>query len=520
MKLVTSAQMQQIDRLAIDHYGIPGPQLMENAGRGIAEHLLTRHLPVATGATVAIFCGKGNNGGDGFVIARYLHRAGASVSVYFLGPPDGLSPDAQLNYNRAHEAGIKTLDIRSASDLPSDLDCQLIVDAIFGTGFSGAPRDLAADMISFINRQAGIPVISVDLPSGLNADNGQHDGKVVHATATCTLALPKYGLYLSPGRELAGEIAIIDIGIPDDVIAKSPAVAELITLETVTTLLPARKPDGHKGDFGKLFVLAGSIGLTGAAALTSLSALRSGCGLVKLGCPAGTLPILATKLTEVTTHPLPDVRRKGVLALRALGETRTLIDEHDAVVIGPGIGRHHETFELIRRLVSKLEKPSIIDADGINALADHLEILRQCPSTPVITPHPGEFARLTGKSVPSDIHERMALTVATASDLKVVLLLKGSPTIIASPDGRTYLNPTGNSGMATGGSGDVLSGMIGCFLTQGINPVDAAVCGAYLHGLAGDVAADDRSERSLIAGDLLDFLPEVFRNLESRKPHP
>ncbi len=513
MKLVTSELMRRIDRETIDNVGIPGPELMENAGRGIAYGILTDIVQTTESLKFAVFCGKGNNGGDGYVIARYLQEGGLEVIIYFIGPPDKLSPDAKLNYDRAIEAEIVMVEVKSSADLPENLDCDYIIDAIFGTGFEGEPKDLPAEIIGYINRQEQ-PVIAVDMPSGLNADNGQHEGAVVVADFTYTLALPKYGLYVSPGRELAGLVRVVPIGVPDEVVEKFEIRDELITDEYVMEALPYRKPDGHKGDFGTVFILAGSTGLTGAAILAAKSALRGGCGLAKVGCPRTLLPIIAGGVIEATTLPLPDVAKKGALALRGLGEIKLAVKEHDAAIIGPGIGRHHETLELIRRLVKSIEVPAIIDADGVNALAGHLEFLEGTESPLVITPHPGEFKRITGISVPEDIHERLKVAREFATHYKIVLVLKGSPTIVADEDGGCYLNQTGNNGMATGGSGDVLSGLIGSFLAQGLEPLDAALCAVYIHGFAGDLAATELTERAVIAGDLIDFLPDVFEFLE------
>jgi NAD(P)H-hydrate epimerase len=406
-------------------------------------------------------------------------------------------------------------EITDIDDLPDELECDLAVDAIFGTGFSGVPRDLAGELIEYINDLDGM-IASVDMPSGLNADNGACEGAVVVADCTYTLALPKFGLVLSPGREICGDIGVVPIGIPDEVIDKFGLKTDLATGALISELLPIRKPDGHKGDFGRVLTIAGSTGMTGAAALSSLASLRSGCGLSKLACPNSTQPVLATKLTEVMTAPMPDVRKKGVFALRSLGELRELIKEFDSVVLGPGIGRHHETLELMRRLVAKLDKPTIIDADGLNAFVGHTDILKDNQAPLVLTPHAGEFARLSGNVVPpeTEIEARIETALKFATDNNIVLVLKGSPTLVASPDGRCTLNPTGNHGMATGGSGDVLSGIIGTFLAQMDDAYAAAVAAVFVHGLAGDFAADEITPRALIAGDLIDNLSEVFEALE------
>jgi NAD(P)H-hydrate epimerase len=290
----------------------------------------------------------------------------------------------------------------------------------------------------------------------------------------------------------------------------------LITPESVIDLLPPRPPDAHKGIFGKLFILASSKGLTGAAAMAAMSANRTGCGLTKLGCPHSEQPVLAAKLTEIMTVPLPDVAKKGAIALRALGEVREMINQHDAIIIGPGMGTHHETRDLVRRVVKSLDKPTIIDADGLNNLAGVTEIIKECKAPLVLTPHPGEFKRLTGDTVPDSYLDKADLARRWASEFGAVIVLKGSPTIVADPEGLCYFNQTGNSGMATGGSGDVLSGMVGSLLAQGLSAIDAARCAVFIHGFAGDIAADTLTERSMVAGDLITFLPSAFAALEGR----
>jgi NAD(P)H-hydrate epimerase len=513
MKLVTTEKMRAIDSEAINNRGIPGPELMENAGRGIAEKIRDRILVEPEGKSIAILCGKGNNGGDGFVIGRHLNQYGCTVTIYFPDPVDKLSPDARLNHDRAKDDGIEIVPIKSKDQLSERLDVDIIIDAVFGTGFTGAPRGLLADFINYINSME-LPVIAVDCPSGLNIDNGQYEGAVVQASFSFPLAAPKIGMYLSPGRELCGTIDVVPIGIPEDVFGMFDLRENLVTADDISNLLPNRKPNGHKGDFGKLFIVAGSTGLTGAAALAAKASARTGLGLVTVGCPASLNSILEIKLTEAMTHPLPDVGKKGALALRGLGEIKKEIADRDAVIIGPGIGQHRETGELIRRLVSQIDKPSIIDADGLNAFATDRKPLAGNHPEMVLTPHPGEFKRLIDEDLPDEPSAIFDLVRSYADKYNSVIVLKGSPTIIVDTDGQLYLNPTGNNGMATGGTGDVLSGMIGSFLAQGLSSLGSAIAGVYLHGLAGDLAASELGFRSLIAGDLIDFLPEAFNMVE------
>lgn len=513
MKLVNSGQMRRIDADTIKNEKIASVDLMENAGYAIASAIISEIIPTDDEVSFSIFCGKGNNGGDGFVIGRFLQQAGLNVKFYFLGPLAKLTDDARINFDRVAGLEIPISELKKIEQLPEYLESDFIIDALFGTGFEGSPKGISADLIEYINNQPQ-QVISVDLPSGLNADNGQFDGAVIDADFTFTLALPKYGLYISPGREKSGIVNIIDIGIPDKVIDKFKQHNQLITPEYVSDTLPIRKPDGHKGDFGKLFILAGSTGMTGAVALTAKSALRSGVGLAKIGCPKSIQNVIAQLVIEATSKPLPDIAKKGALALRGLGEIKLAFSEHDAVVIGPGIGQHFQTKELICRLLLGLDKPAVIDADGLNALVGNLQILEDTKAELILTPHPGEFQRLTGVHSSNDIFEKIESARKFAIKQQTVLVLKGSPTVVADINGTVFLNQTGNSGMATGGSGDVLSGIIGCFLSQGVPPIDAALCGVYLHGLAGDFAAAELGMSSMIASDIIDFLPEAFLSSE------
>ncbi len=514
MKIVTASQMQRIDRCAIDDQKIPSLELMENAGRGIASTILADLSSTLPEPRFTVVCGKGNNGGDGFVIARYLQEARGNVEVFFLGPIEKLSADARVNHGHALENGVTVNEITSIEDVPKQLDSDYLIDAIFGTGFTGAPRGVSAELIDWINNQDKPIIIAVDIPSGVNADNGRQDGDAVSADQTFSLALPKIGLTVFPGKASCGELQVIPIGIPDDVIEQAEISTNLITGELVSTLLPYRQPDGYKGTFGKVFLLAGSFGMTGAASLSAQSAYRSGSGLVKIGCPKSVLPTISALAPEPTLHGLPELNKKGALALRALGEVRQLSDAHDAIIVGPGLGMYHETQELVRRFLSKLDKPTIIDADAINALAQSTDILQAMTFDKVLTPHVGEFERLTGKKIPDDILDKIDVIQEYANRFNCVLLLKGNPTIIADQSGQSWINPTGNNGMATGGSGDVLSGLIGALLGAGMDAIDATICGAYIHGLAGDIAATELGSRSMIASDIIRYLSDAFQIVE------
>lgn len=518
MKLVTVETMRKLDSATIEGAldgikAIPSLELMENAGRGIAEAVFQDFFVGAEKKRVSIFCGKGNNGGDGLVIARYLAEMGALVTVYLAAGRASLSPDSQTNFDRLSKTKVKVHIVDKISDLPEKLLSDLIIDALLGTGTKGAPRGLALDLIRYINNQDD-PVCAVDDPSGLDADTGNLLNEAIRADHTYTLGLPKRGHYLNPGREYAGFTRVIEIGIPSEVIESFELRENLITPEMVSELLPERPADAHKGTFGKLYLLAGSRGMTGAGALAAEAAMRSGVGVIRLGCPATLEPIYEMKLTEAMTRGLPDVGKKGALALRGFGAVMDDLAWSKSAAIGPGLGMQRETSELVRRLVAKISVPFVLDADGLNAFAKDRSALESKHAPCILTPHAGEFERLTSSAVPEDFDGKLAAIRNASQRFDCVVLLKGAPSLIAEPGGQVYLNPLGNSGMATGGSGDVLTGLVGSFLAQGLNTLDAAIVGAYLHSLSGDLAAGEIGERSLIAGDLIDYLPRVFETLE------
>lgn len=512
MKLVNAEEMRAIDDCAINKLNIRSLELMETAGRAVFDYLRENILFDQKEASIAVVCGRGNNGGDGFVIGRYLIEAGCSVKLFLSGDDDKLSDDCRVNYNKLKKQGIDPELCRDDA-IPDLTEFDFIIDAILGTGFSGPVRGVALLIIEAINESDAV-VIAVDAPSGLDVATGQATGAVVQADFTVSLALPKPGLFISPGRELAGAVAIVPIGIPDEAIDSLEIKADLITGATVSFLLPQPIPDGHKGDFGKVLIIAGSTGLTGAATLAGLAAVRTGAGLVTVGAPASLVPILETKLTEVMTAPLPEVKKRAVLSLRSRGEIRKLLVDKDAVAIGPGLGRHHETGELVRRLLGDLTIPAVIDADGLYPLAGDDSPLLSEHGPLILTPHPGEFARLTGVSPDDNPVNNYDLLSEFAKKFNSVIILKGSPSLIASPEGAIYLNPTGNYGLATGGSGDVLTGILVTLLGQGMSAMETALCGVFIHGLSADLAIGDINPRSLIAGDVIDYLSSAFDALD------
>lgn len=510
MKLVTPKQMKEIDRAAINKVKIPGVVLMENAGLGLFE-IIQEEMEGVEELRIGIVCGKGNNGGDGFVLARHLLNNGADVAVFILGKSQEIKGDAKTNLNILLNTGFKIAEIKTKKDIRAfKKTCpqfDLLVDAIFGTGFQGKVTGIAKDMIEVMN-EAGIPMLAVDVPSGVNASDGSIKGSCIRADFTGTMCLPKRGLFLYPGRDYAGEVYVIDIGVPEKLWEHIDL--ELPEVQEMWQLLPERPGDSHKGTFGRVFVLAGSKGMTGAAALTAMSALKIGAGLVRLGIPESLNSILEEKVTEVITVPLPETP-EGTIGGRALKEIVREIEKSSVLAIGPGLSTHPETKELIKKLIPKIGIPVVIDADGVNNLT--LNDIKKIKAPTVITPHPGELSRLAGLTINQIQQARVDKAFQFAKQLEVTFVLKGAPTIIADAQ-KGYLNPTGNSGLASGGSGDVLTGMIAGLLAQGLTPIDAARLGVYLHGLAADVASEELTEYSLIASDVMNAIPDAIKRVE------
>lgn len=515
MKVATSQEMRDIDKYAIEKLGIPGVVLMENAGLKVFAYV-KKMLGKVENKTIKIFCGKGNNGGDGYVAARHLLNHGANVEVYLLGEKKSVSGDAEINLNILLNMGIGVKEILTENDvieINNDIkQCDLIIDAIFGTGIRGEIQGPARSLINNINH-SGKPVLSIDIPSGIQGDTGKICGVCVKASATVSFALPKLGLLLYPGAEFVGKLIIADIGIPQKAVDSVVITSEVITEKNVKPLFPKRSPDTHKGNYGRVLILAGSAGFTGAAALTAMGALRSGAGLVTLGIPESLNPIMEVKLTEAMTMPLPETP-VHTLSLNALPVIIERINEFDAIAVGPGLSNNKEIYTIVKGVIKNCKKPIVIDADGLNVLAGAAEVLKNAKSPIIITPHPGEMARLMNTTTSEIQGNRIEIAKKAASELKSIVILKGARSLIAHPDGRLAVNLTGNPGMATGGSGDVLTGILAGLLAQGLSPYDAAVAGVYLHGLAGDFAAKKHSQRGLVAGDILSELPGVLKVLE------
>ncbi|OQY27546.1 MAG: hypothetical protein B6244_10215 [Candidatus Cloacimonetes bacterium 4572_55] len=524
MYVLTSDEMRSIDQTTIEIVGIPGIVLMENAGRGIVDSIAD--LAESDGLelselNVTVICGKGNNGGDGFVVARYLLNSGADVIVYLIGKREDVQGDAKTNLNILLNMGEEVIELLSADEL-ADMALEyadIIVDAIFGTGFLGTPRGLASEAIAMINREkpTHCRVVSIDAPSGVDMSNGRIESHAVKADLTATMALPKVGHIFEPGRSHVGRLEVVDIGIPPAVIEGSSISSgpqmELIDPEDISDLFQKRKFDAFKSDFGKVAVIAGSTGMTGAAALTCSAALRVGAGLVKLGIPKNLNLIMEMKLTETMTTPLAETSTGSLSLLGEKGLDR-LTRWANVTAIGPGLSRHPETVELIWREVEKSCMPMVIDADGLNALADKPSILEQSGNEKiVITPHPGEMARLLDIPIRDVLENPAAIIRQAASKFGCTVVLKCAPALVGTQDGYIYVNTTGNPGLATGGSGDVLTGMIAGLLGQGLSPGTAGAAGIFLHGFAADIYVEEKSEYSLIASDLLPLIPRAINRL-------
>jgi hydroxyethylthiazole kinase-like uncharacterized protein yjeF len=525
MKILTAAQMQRIDRLTTERYGVPSLTLMENAGRGFVEFLKERFSPLGD-HRIVILCGRGNNGGDGMVVARLLREQGLKPRVLLLADPNGLKGDAAVNWGRLEASGAPEVieDPAAWQRLKPGLqDATLLVDALFGTGLSKPIEGFLAEVILDINSTfSQTRVVAVDLPSGVSADTGELIGECVRADASVTFTAPKVAHVFPPACERVGEWVVKAIGTPTEALEHDPELQLNLTCrEDLAWLTRPRRAEAHKGNFGHVLILAGSIGKTGAAAMAAKAALRAGAGLVTVATAKRALPIIASLGMEFMTEPLPETAA-GTISLRALDDGRLdqLVEGKSVLAVGPGMGTVPETAEFVRTVVNQYDAPVVLDADGLTAFAGCMDMLRAGNCVRVLTPHPGEMARLTGQKTAEILARRVELAREFTRKHQVTLVLKGFRTLTAAPDGQVWVNPTGNPGMATGGTGDVLTGLIAGLLAQyPARPVaEVVAAAAYLHGLAGDLAASDLGQVSLIAGDLLDALPRAFRALaESRR---
>jgi NAD(P)H-hydrate epimerase len=558
VKVLTSAQMREVDRLTTERYGIPGLQLMENAAIAVVDSIEKR-LGGLEGKRGLVICGKGNNGGDGAAAARHFQLRGARIDLILLGKLEDTRGDARRNFElaRAISSGqrdrfifvetpdedefdqitlpllpgdepafwafTKGINIARATPYPIPMpptpgvNYDFAIDAIFGTGLARPASGLFERAIDFLAkaRSHGIPVVSVDIPSGIASDSPNLIGPAVRADLTVTLTAPKPASVLPPACHYGGDLIVSSIGSPDQLIEEAGSNLDLVEPRMIESWLARsrRGPDANKGDVGKVLIVAGSRGKTGAACLSGLSAMRSGTGLVTVATAASSQPVVASQIAvECMTEPLPETG-SGSVSLEALHDVLQLAGQRDVLAIGPGLGASSDsTRELVRGIVLNRSVPLVIDADGLNSLAPWPESLKGTPDLPMIlTPHPGEMARLTGETIPRVVSSRVEIARRFAVQHSVILVLKGSRTIVAATDGQVYVSPTGNSGMATGGTGDVLTGIIAGLLAQ--KPEDhlgATITAVYIHGLAGDIAARRLGTRAMIASDIIAALGEAF----------
>lgn len=506
MNLCTASQIREFDRQTI-LAGTPGTVLMERAG----QHCCDAVVPMLGGVAdreIIIVCGGGNNGGDGFVVARLLQGLQARVQVLLLVDPDSLRGDARLNFDRLADVQI-TLLLNDDRVAAVDLHGDLIVDSLFGTGLSREVTGRFATIIDRIN-DSGCPVLAVDIPSGLEADSGQVLGRAVRADSTVTFQLQKIGMVQFPAREYVGQVSVVDIGITPECVAGA-SLPVLLDHALAVGLLPERIWAGHKGSFGHVLLVAGSLGKTGAAILSGLACLRSGVGLVSCCVPERLNQTFEMSLIEAMTIPVAG--QDGIcFHNHDFGQIMEAASGKGCVVLGPGLGQAQTTGQLVNQLVSELKSPLVIDADGLNLLTRN-SLVNLAGRDVVLTPHPGEMARLTGKSVSEIQHDRVQAVTAFAEEFGVVLVLKGAATVIAGPGGKVAINSTGNPGMGTGGMGDVLSGIIATFMTQGLTPFAAACLGVYSHGRAGDLLMESGMPCGYLASELADALPDVWQEL-------
>jgi hydroxyethylthiazole kinase-like uncharacterized protein yjeF len=515
MKILTSAQMREIDRKTIEEIGIPGPVLMENAGLRVVRAIRKR-FPDVRKESFAIVAGKGNNGGDGLVVARHLLNLGASPQVFLLAARNEVKGDAALNLGIAEKIGLEIIEVPTLDAWSTQrrelMRATVVIDALFGTGLLSPLEGLYARAVEDINKTRAFKV-AVDLPSGLSSDTFRIVGPSVQADLTVALAAPKIAHVFPPAADRVGQLVVAGISVPDFLFEDPGLTLDLVEKKDVAIYFRKRKRDTHKGTYGSLLVAAGSWGKTGAAALAGKAALKMGAGLVTVATAASALPAIAKTMDELMTEPLPETRERTIAAA-AVPRLLGLLKGKNALLIGPGLSTHPDTAEFVLSLLSKVKLPVVIDADGLNVLAQRFDVLSALPKPAVLTPHPGEFARLTGLSTADVLERRLELVPEFAKAHGVHLVLKGYRTLVGAPDGRVFVNPTGNPGMATAGSGDVLSGMIAAQVVQEKDTLGAVLSAVYVHGLCGDEAEERNGEKALTASDLIKYLPRALKSFE------
>ncbi len=513
MKTVIAEQMRELDRITIEEIGIPGVVLMENAGLQVVR-IMREQIPDFARKKVLIVCGKGNNGGDGFVVARHLFNSGMEVRVTLIAEKHQLKGDAKLNFNIAEKMNIPIVEMTDNEQIPAFRNllqqAEVVVDAILGTGLQDAVQGFYKNIIEAMNK-ARKPVVAVDIPSGLSADTGMVPGSCIKADITVTFAVPKQGLVLFPAANYVGELHVVDIGIPKRLIKDAKFEVHLLGCDDVRGSFLQRRPNTHKDTYGHVLAIAGSPGTSGSAYLVGRSALRTGAGQVTLAFPESLYSHLEMSSIEVRTAPLPETS-KCTLSVKAYDQIMSLAADKRVVVIGPGLTTNPSTVELVHRLITSLPIPMVIDADALDAVAQNPEILLKAQAPIILTPHPGEMARL----IPNTLiqHNRIAVTQDTAKQYHCIIALKGARTIIAAPDGCVFINATGNPGMATAGTGYVLAGIIAGLIAQSVIPIEATKAGVFLNGLAGDLVTEEKGDFGLIASDIIEMIPRAMKRIQ------
>lgn len=521
MDLVSAFQMQQMDRKTIEEFTLPGRVLMENAGRG-ATQILLESIGDLTDKSVGVIAGTGNNGGDGYVIARYLAGKGISVSVYIIGGMNRVKGDALTNLELLPPLNVPVFEVKDQKDLlehkKTMLRRDIWVDAIFGTGLNTEITGFYRMIIDFINSLER-PTLAVDIPSGVHPDNGQILGVAINAHLTVTFGYAKTGLFLFPGAGCAGDIHVIDIGIPPHIAGKSQLNTHLITPDMIHGIYRGKQVDGHKGLSGHVMMVAGSRGKSGAAALCAEAAMRAGAGLVTLGIPESLNPVMETLIKEVMTLPLAE-SKSGILAKNAIDDIRRNMPGKRCLAFGPGMGLDSHTISLIHALMDDCPIPVVMDADALNALDGGTGRLRDMAPEVILTPHPKEMSRMTSLSVEEILKDRVKVARDFAVNFKVHLVLKSARTIIAHPDGQVFINPTGNPLLSSGGTGDVLTGIIAGLICQGYPATHATHLGVFLHGLVADMLAEERGPVGILASEMSAYLPHAMARIANRQLAP
>jgi hydroxyethylthiazole kinase-like uncharacterized protein yjeF len=518
MKIVSAAEMREIDRVTSQHFGVPSLTLMENAGTAVAEFVASEY---PSARRVGVICGKGNNGGDGLVAARKLHGAGKEVRVVLLAERSELRGDAAEMFTKLPVAPVQVTSSQglNGESARAAFNVDVLIDAILGTGFRPPVSGLYAEAIHTLNATS-TPVVAVDIPSGADADvMGDQVGAVAKADAVVTFTAPRPAHAF--GTLTTGPTVVVPIGSPDETLT-STLQLNLITAHEVAPLIGPRPPAANKGSFGHVLVLGGSLGKAGAAAMAGIAALRAGAGLSTVATAKSVLATVAGFHPELMTEPLPETPALSIsnVAL-AGGRMDALVKGKTVMALGPGVSRNQKTAKFVRGMVKKYRVPTVLDADGLNAFEGHAGELRRKTGALVLTPHPGEMARLIASTVPAVQHDRLNLARTFAQKHGLIVVLKGHRTLIAQPDGTVWVNTTGNPGMATGGTGDILTGMVAGMIAQNPDRIaDAVISAVHLHGLAGDVARESMGEHSLIATDLLTALPEAFRRVRRAAQMP